>query len=497
MSIKPYQSSLISVGHFDVLDTDLSEIKGGEVLVFDRITASLLDEAAPDVYVDDNGDRTALRLATPLDVGPFYLANVEDRQSRATPGFELTTLFGQQASFGQVLDASSKVSIFSGEGFYAISSDVVDNSTVNESTVIHSRLYVNSEGKLTAQPSGAGAIVGFFLDYRLGDILRASKIRPAEVFAQGDSVIMYKTNADGYLNLNFLSTLIGQEGTLGLPSDGIYSDGYVALSQNTTVADAIDGINEIVFDLTLNHIGVPTDGTYADGYVPFEFYDTVADAVDALNEVTFELSKKEIGIPTDGTFTDGYVHFNYNTTVANAVDSLNEVVSGLAAKKIGIPSDLTYADGYFGFDYNTTTADAVDALNEKVKEINDRIFTDEQDGYIYTGHAGYTAFSPIELTSYSRGLALGITRVNDEYNVSLNDYTVLVEALSGMTTIRLPVPSIHPGQIYVIKKIDATLNPVRVVVSNGFNIDGAIQYMLLNPYDAAAFQTDGAEWFSI
>lgn len=301
MAIKPYQSGIFSIGHFDMVDTDLAQVKGGEVVVFDFVDSSLMDKAAPDVYSHD-GMRTALRLATPLDQGPFFLADIQDNAAFVTPGYELTTLFGRNQSFGSTQDASSKIAIYSDEGFYSVSSTVVDTATINEATEMHSRLYTNSEGKLTTTPDGAGAIVGFFIDYRLGDILRSKKFQSPETFSEGDSVIIYKTNADGYLNLNFLSTLIGQEGTLGLPSDGVYSDGYVQLTTSTTVADAIDNLNEVVFELSKKEIGIPSDGTYLDGYFPFNFNTTVADAVDNLNEVVSEISA--IVFPTGN---DGYV----------------------------------------------------------------------------------------------------------------------------------------------------------------------------------------------
>lgn len=497
MAIKAYQPGIIPVGHFDVLDTDLSSLKGGEVVVFDSILASLMDKAAPDIYSND-GMRSALRLATPLDQGPFFLANIEDRASATSPGFEVTTLYGRNQSFAQTFDASSKVSIFTHEGFYAVSSTVVDTATINTSTEVHSRLYVSADGQITTEPSGSGAIIGFFIDYRLGSILRSRKLQALEAFSEGDSVIIYKTNADGYLNLNFLSSYIGQRGTLGSTSDGTYGDGYVGLTGSTVIADALDQLNEIVFDLSQKQIGIPSDTSYDDGYISFNFNTTVADAVDQLNEVVFELAKKEIGIPTDGSYDDGYITFSYNTTIANALDSLNEVVAGLSAKKIGIPTDGTFSDGYFGLTFNTTTADAVDALNEEVKQATEMLFPPGHDGYLLTDRGGWVNYSPINLKSNRSALSLPITRVSSNYRISENDYTAIVTASAGPVALLLPTASTYnQGQIFVVKKIDLSGNTVTISVVGGGTIDGGTSVILSTPLSSYTLQSSGSEWFVI
>jgi hypothetical protein len=295
MSILPFQADLTPIGHFDFLDSELSEVQGGEVVVFDELPTSTLDLSAPDVF--DQTNRTLMRLATGLDVGPFFLAQVEDQKSFVSPGFELTSLYATNKQFGQTADASGKIGLYAQEGFYSINSNVVDSTTVNQFTSVGVRLYPSPSGQLTTSPSAAGAIVGFFVEFRDGDQLRGfpNKLQFPGTHTEGDSIIIYKSNADGYINLDFMDELIGSLGKIGTPTDGDYTDGYFALTSNTTIADAIDTFN-IAFNNLLGGsssvgIGTPTDGTYDDGYVQgLTPTTTVANAVDSLNEALLDVS---------------------------------------------------------------------------------------------------------------------------------------------------------------------------------------------------------------
>ena len=85
--IKVYQSSILPLGQFDIKDSDLANISGGEVLVFDTAPVVAGEKAVPDIY--QNGNRSNLRLATKTDSGPFFLANMDKVSGQyTTPGFE-------------------------------------------------------------------------------------------------------------------------------------------------------------------------------------------------------------------------------------------------------------------------------------------------------------------------------------------------------------------------------------------------------------------------
>jgi hypothetical protein len=238
--IKVYQTGILPLGHFDITDSDLGNIEGGEVLVFDEAPLVAGERTVPDVY--QNGTRANLRLATIDDIGPFFLANMDKNSGQfSTPGFEKSSAFSVNTAFAQDYDSSSKISIFSDEGFYSISSDRFVDGYITTSTPINSRLYVGANGLLTTEASASGAQVGFFIEFRQDTVLNNNLNRPfytAGTHQDADTIIIYKTNADGYLD--------SSDTGIGAPSDGTYTDGYFAFTPATTIADAVDNFNEVV-----------------------------------------------------------------------------------------------------------------------------------------------------------------------------------------------------------------------------------------------------------
>lgn len=297
--IEVYQTGILPIGQFDIRDGDLQNIKGGEVLVLD--TATSTDLATREVY--SNGARTQFRLATSADPGPFFLANSDKNSNQSsTPGFERTSLFSSSSAFSRTVDASAKVGIFAAEGFYAVSADVVDGYTINSNTVPNTRLYVNNDGNLTTTPSQTKAIVGFFVEFRSDSVINSNINRPFQTagsFKNNDTIILYKTNADGYFDVGLVSQLVGELGTLGMPTDGYYSDGYYDFTADTTIADAVDQLNEgfasIFSGSSSTPIGTPDDGTYTDGFFSFTSSTTVSNAVDDINELLAAIAPAQPG----------------------------------------------------------------------------------------------------------------------------------------------------------------------------------------------------------
>lgn len=247
MSIVPFQSNLTAIGHFDFLDADLPNVKGGQVIVFDSLGVNTSDQRSQDVF--NQNQRTLMRLANNQDAGPFFLAQVEDQKSRLTPGFETTSLFSTMNTYGVGVEISGKIGLYDQEGFYAVSSDVT--ASISASTAVGTRLYVE-QGQLTTSPSASGAIVGFFAEFRSGAQLRAQPLNLHGTYLTSNTIIFYKANADGYLNLSFMQQLIGTFGTLGTPTDPF--DGYYALTNNTTIADAANDFNQGLDTLFNNQI---------------------------------------------------------------------------------------------------------------------------------------------------------------------------------------------------------------------------------------------------
>jgi hypothetical protein len=91
-----------------------------------------------------------------------------------------------------------------------------------------------------------------------------------------------------------------------------------------------------------------------------------------------------------------------------------------------------------------------------------------------------------------------ITKVAN-YTADATDYTIFVDATSGVITITLPAAAGTPtsGRVYIIKKIDASGNAVTVDGNASETIDGATTYPLASQYKYVTIQSNGVNWFVI
>ena len=195
--IKPYEATIITLGQFDFLDSELSEIEGGEVVVFDQIDQTITaSNSAPDVF-DGYQYRTILRIATGADAGPFFFADVPGGSTSFRPGFESSTMFSQNTVFAQTADASSKIGVYGQEAFFILNSDVVDSTTVHQGTLVNSDLYVDANGHLTTDVSASGKAAAKFIEFQNGTNLRGypKGFQYATEHTAGDSIIVYKMNS--------------------------------------------------------------------------------------------------------------------------------------------------------------------------------------------------------------------------------------------------------------------------------------------------------------
>ena len=140
-----------------------------------------------------------------------------------------------------------------------------------------SRLYASPIGQLTATPSASGAIVGFFVEFRDGDTLRSfnNPLYLPGTHTEGDTSIIYKTNADGYINLDFMATVVGEFGNLGTPTDGYFTDGYYSFDSTTSIVNAVDDINESIATLFNNGVPDRVNVQNLDGYYTLDATDGV------------------------------------------------------------------------------------------------------------------------------------------------------------------------------------------------------------------------------
>ena len=74
-----------------------------------------------------------------------------------------------------------------------------------------------------------------------------------------------------------------------------------------------------------------------------------------------------------------------------------------------------------------------------------------------------------------------------------SDRTILVDATSDTVSVS-NTPAWGTGYIYTLKKIDASANPVILVVSGGKTIDDASTYTLTSQYQFVTYQSDGTNF---
>lgn len=109
-------------------------------------------------------------------------------------------------------------------------------------------------------------------------------------------------------------------------------------------------------------------------------------------------------------------------------------------------------------------------------------------GFEYDNSANKLTVSDID----TNGMSADILSINSNTTLTASHYTVLVNAASGNVTITLPdIPGaagVDNGRIYVIKKIDSSVNTVTIDADSSDNIDGAATYVLTGQYDSVMIQ---------
>lgn len=91
--------------------------------------------------------------------------------------------------------------------------------------------------------------------------------------------------------------------------------------------------------------------------------------------------------------------------------------------------------------------------------------------------------------------AVGITGISSpSYTATIDDHTIEVSAAGGARTILLPAASSSKGRIYVIKKIDSSVNTVTVDANLTETIDGATTYVLTGQWHSVVIQSNGTSW---
>lgn len=185
MALKLLQTSGNPLGQFDVLDTELSAFKGGEVCTFSSVLTSGSDLAAADAfdgYISVGPRRVVVTKTVSATTRPLMLAD------EGVAGYG--TLFGTvvggtvgQVAYGpnssvassdllgpHTAKGSGKMTCWATPGLYAVTLDAVDTDASNGITVTNtaltagSALYYTTAGLLTTAATNTTK-VGTFVEF--------------------------------------------------------------------------------------------------------------------------------------------------------------------------------------------------------------------------------------------------------------------------------------------------------------------------------------------
>lgn len=112
------------------------------------------------------------------------------------------------------------------------------------------------------------------------------------------------------------------------------------------------------------------------------------------------------------------------------------------------------------------------------------------------GRLGWGVATPNSTVEVAGSLAMGnVVNKSADYNATSTDYMIVVNALTGTTTITLPVATSYYRREYVVKKVDSSINSV--VIQSSSLIDGAFDFHLYTQYTSIKLKSDGTTWHII
>jgi hypothetical protein len=95
------------------------------------------------------------------------------------------------------------------------------------------------------------------------------------------------------------------------------------------------------------------------------------------------------------------------------------------------------------------------------------------------------------------GKRAAITTRTSAYTATTSDHTILCNATTAAFTVTLPTAVGNTGQMYSIKKIDASANAITIATTSSQTIDGVTTRTLSTQYQGVTVQSDGANWHVI
>ncbi len=181
MALKPHYPSWIPYGEYDVLDSERTSFKGGEVCTFAYLDLTNSDKAAKDVFDGYVSYTTKKRVVVTktlvADVRPLFLADEGITGYGTLLGQVVGGIVGQVNVNGTVLgphttEGSGKMTLWD-KGLYRVTLDSVDTDPLtglqptNTTLTGGDKLYARTNGQLTPDVSEAFETdgVGRFIEF--------------------------------------------------------------------------------------------------------------------------------------------------------------------------------------------------------------------------------------------------------------------------------------------------------------------------------------------
>ncbi len=186
------------------------------------------------------------------------------------------------------------------------------------------------------------------------------------------------------------------------------------------------------------------------------------------------------------------VRLDFNNFVINSTNR-----SGTATTNIGNFNSGSSSTNALGSTSNTWTGVAVQGLGVSWVGTSAPAAPGAGNARMYFNSTSTTLLANQNNVGYRPVAITNLVTVTTTYSVLSTDYTVLGDATSGAVSVTLPLASAQTGKIYVIKKIDSSVNAVTVARSGADTIDGATSVSLLTQYQFTVVQSDGTNWWII
>ena len=86
------------------------------------------------------------------------------------------------------------------------------------------------------------------------------------------------------------------------------------------------------------------------------------------------------------------------------------------------------------------------------------------------------------------------TSVVENYTATAGDYTILCDATGAAFAVTLPSAIPNKHKIYVIKKIDVSVNAITVTAFGDEEIEGSATQALSSQFSTITIHSDGSDW---